>query len=208
MRMRTTAAALFALAAISAFADPAPTLASCGVSFDDEPGVVVLAGTVDEVDPARAGTARMLVDQWFAGDRPSDSVVVTGAVASNDLGVVSSVDWTPRAGENYLIVGRWDSSGALVSHPCQQMPVTAAKLDEARQVFGEPLEAPFASPAPVVDPNAGEDPPPVTAEPESGGAGPARGAPVLPPGPIVVGTLLGIAALAAIIIRDRRARHS
>ncbi len=204
-----TVAAFLALAASSALQSPAPTLASCmEISFDDQPGVVVFAGTVAEVDPARSGTARMAVEQWFAGERPSDSVVVTGAAYSNEPGVVSSVDWTPRAGEAYVIVGRWEDSGAVVSEPCQQMPVTAGKLDEARAVFGEPLEAPFASPAPVVDPNAGEDPPPVTAEPESGGAGPARGAPVLPAGPIVVGTRRGIAALAALIIRDRRARHS
>ncbi|MBA3779545.1 MAG: hypothetical protein H0X16_09665 [Chloroflexi bacterium] len=203
MRMRTTAAALFALAAISAFADPAPTLASCGVSFDDEPGVVVFAGTVDEVDPARAGTARMLVDQWFAGDRPTDSVVVTGAVASNDLGVVSSVDWTPRAGENYLIVGRWDSSGALVSHPCQQMPVTARKLDEARAVFGEPLEAPFASPRSTDDPNAGGEPVSPTAQPDPGRAGGKTG--TMPPlGPILAGVVLGAVALATLVAWGRR----
>jgi hypothetical protein len=141
--------------------DPARVLASCLqldlASIPRTDSTSVFTGTVLR---EQEGHVFMRVDAWFLGADPVEAAEVVGGKGSNDPGVITSVDWTPQPGENYLIVAERAAQEGFATQPCQQIAVDAAVLQEASSVFGAPLEPPFAQPgspavsSPTVAPGA------------------------------------------------------
>lgn len=135
----------------------------------------VFAGTVVR---EQAGHVFMHVDAWFLGADPVEGAEVVGGKGSNDPGVITSVDWTPQAGESYLIVAERAAQQGFTTKPCQQIAVDAAVLRQASSVFGAPLQPPFAQPgspaasSPTVAPvaSANGDPAPTVVTRDSGEA--------------------------------------
>lgn len=140
---------------------PARVLASCAqldlASIPRTDSTAVFAGTVLR---EQAGHVFMRVDAWFFGADPVEAAEVVGGKGSNDPGVITSVDWTPQAGESYLIVAERAAQQGFATKPCQQIAVDPAVLQQASSVFGAPLQPPFAQPGspaaspPTVAPSA------------------------------------------------------
>lgn len=126
---------------------PARVLASCLqldlASIPRTDSTAVFAGTVLR---EQAGHVFMRVDAWFLGADPVEAAEVVGGKGSNDPGVITSVDWTPQAGESYLIVAERAAQQGFATKPCQQIAVDPAVLQEASSVFGAPLQPPFTQP--------------------------------------------------------------
>lgn len=126
---------------------PARVLASCLqldlASIPRTDSTTVFAGTVLR---EQAGHVFMRVDAWFLGADPVEAAEVVGGRGSNDPGVITSVDWTPQAGESYLIVAERAAQRGFATQPCQQISVDPAVLQQATTVFGAPLQPPFAQP--------------------------------------------------------------
>ena len=133
---------------------PAHAFASCLqldlASITRTDTTAVFAGTVVR---EQAGHVFMRVDAWFLGAQPVASAEVVGGKASNDPGVITSVDWTPQAGERYLVVAERAAEQAFSTRPCQQVAVDPAVLQQASSVFGAPLQPPFAQPGGSVSPS-------------------------------------------------------
>ena len=134
-----------------ALATPLPALASCippqFQTFGGEPDTVVLEGLIVAAEPNR-----VIVDatKWW-GTEPTQRVAIQRPVA--DPTVMTSVDWSPQAGETWLIVARREG-GLLVTGTCEQMIVDANTLGEVRSSLGEPVV-----PQPAADPAAGQTAP-------------------------------------------------
>ncbi len=162
-------------------AAPAPSLASCVPPqlrpFADEPGSIVVAGTVLQTNPTQVAID---VQLWWGAD-PQPTVVIERPVT--DPTVISSTDWAPQAGEQWVVLARRDR-GALRTSVCDQMPATAASVGEVESSLG----------AGVVPPST---------EPTTGGASPEPGVPGWMP--IVTGVVLvGLAVVAVVALNRRR----
>lgn len=153
---------------------------------------VVFTGTVLEIDGQRV---RMQVEDWFTGRDPRGAVLVVGGRGSSDPTVVTSVDWRPRPGEAYLVVGESGAPGMIVTAACRQAPVSPAKLAEATAVFGEPKHPPFRSA------EGGNDSGPATADQGN------RPREATRPEPVTVLAAVGLGALAAALVFAVRRRQ-
>jgi hypothetical protein len=161
LQSRSFATAVAVLAIGLALVGPARVLASCLqldlASIPRTDSTAVFAGTVLREE---AGHVFMRVDVWFLGADPVEAAEVVGGKGSNDPGVITSVDWTPQAGESYLIVAERAAQQGFTTKPCQQIAVDPAVLQQATSVFGAPLQPPFAQPgspaasSPTVAPSA------------------------------------------------------
>ena len=163
-RSRSLLVAVAVLGVGLALSSPARVVASCLqldlASIPRTDSTAVFAGTVLR---EQAGHVFMRVDAWFLGADPVEEAEVVGGKGSNDPGVITSVDWTPQAGESYLIVAERAARQGFATKPCQQIAVDAAVLQQASSVFGAPLQPPFAQPgspaasSPTVTPGTSEN---------------------------------------------------
>lgn len=124
---------------------PLPALASCippqFQTFTGQADTVVLEGVIVAVEPNR-----VIVDatNWW-GTEPKQRVAIQRPVA--DPTVITSVDWSPQAGETWLIIARRDGD-LLVTGTCEQLVADANTLGEVRSSLGEPIvPKPAAAPA-------------------------------------------------------------
>jgi hypothetical protein len=145
----------------------------------------IFAGTVTRTE---AGHVWVQVEQWFLGKEPVGSAEVIGGSQPN---AITSADWVPSPGEQYLVVAERAAPTGFVTRLCQQTPVSVALLQQAATVFGVPREGPFETPTP----GAGE---------------PAPGAAQVSSSSLVLPVLLLAAAAATVIVvafvrRRRRA---
>ena len=180
---------------------PARVLASCPqldlASIPRTDSTAVFAGTVLR---EQAGHVFMRVDAWFLGADPVEAAEVVGGKGSNDPGVFTSVDWTPQAGESYLIVAERAAQEGFATQPCQQIVVDPAILQEASSVFGAPLPPPFAQPglpavsSPPVAPGAS-----VNGDPTATGATRDSGEATSGPPPLAVVAVLVIFVAAGLL---------
>lgn len=172
MRSRSLATAVAVLAVGLTLGDPARVLASCLqldlASIPRTDSTAVFAGTVLREE---AGHVFMRVDVWFLGADPVEAAEVVGGKGSNDPGVITSVDWTPQAGESYLIVAERAALQGFTTKPCQQIAVDPAVLQQATSVFGAPLQPPFAqSGSPAAESSTVAPGASATGDPEAAGA--------------------------------------
>lgn len=137
------AAALLSLT----LAAPVPALASCippqFQTFVGQPDTVVLEGVIVAAEPNR-----VILDatKWW-GTQPTQRVAIQRPVA--DAMVITSVDWSPQAGETWLIIARRDGE-LLVTGTCEQLVADANTLGEVRSSLGEPvIPQPPAEPASI-----------------------------------------------------------
>ena len=125
-----------------------PVAASCLPLSDrlpaaDDPFVAVFVGTVTEVvEPA---VTELAVDQWFAGEGPTDLVLVTGG---RDPQTITSADWMPAPGQQYVVVATGSASGAFETAVCQQQRVDPPLMTELVARYGDPALPPFDAAAP------------------------------------------------------------
>lgn len=160
-----------------ALAAPVPALASCippqFQAFGGQAGTIVLEGVIVAVEPNR-----VIVDatKWWGTD-PKQRVAIQRPLA--DPTVITSVDWSPQAGETWLIIARRDGE-LLVTGTCEQLVADANVLGEVRSSLGEPVV-----PRPAADPAEDQ------------------------PSPILPIAFAGIAALAiaGLLIRQRRTKR-
>jgi len=114
-------------------AAPAASLASCLPPqfrpFADEPGTVVVAGTVLQTAPQQVAID---VQLWWGAD-PQPSVVIQRP--ATDPSVISSTDWDPKPGEQWVVLARRDGD-ALRTAVCDQMPATALSVGEVESSLG------------------------------------------------------------------------
>lgn len=166
-RARHRAGAALVLTVIAGTMSVSAAQASCMpldlASVPDAPGRVVVAGTVLDVSPA--GTL-LEVERWW-GAEPRDVITIVGGRGSADPGVETSVDWTPRPGEAWLVVGQRQADLAIRTEACQQTDARPSTLESARAAFGPPQEPPFA---PGPGPSDPEQPLPVALILVGGGA--------------------------------------
>lgn len=143
-RARRRAGAALVLAVLAGTLSVSTAQASCMpldlALLPDAPGRVVVAGTVLDVSPA--GTL-LEVERWW-GAEPRDIITIVGGRGSADPGVVTSVDWTPRPGEAWLVVGQRQADLAIRTEACQQTDAQPSTLQSAEEAFGPPQEPPFA----------------------------------------------------------------
>ncbi len=136
---------------VMALAAPVPALASClppqFQAFDGQRDTVVLEGVVVAAEPNR-----VIVDatKWW-GIEPTRRVAIQRPAA--DPTVITSVDWSPQAGETWLIVAHREGD-LLRTGTCEQMGVDANTLGQVRSSLGEPVV-----PQPAPDPAAAETAP-------------------------------------------------
>ena len=200
-RLRSLPIAVAVLVVGLGLRGPAPVLASCLhldlASIPRTDSTTVFAGTVLR---EQAGHVFMRVDAWFLGADPVEAAEVVGGKGSNDPGVITSVDWSPQAGESYLVVAERAAQQGFATKPCQQIAVDAAVLQQASSVFGAPLQPPFAQPgspaassptvAPSAPPNGNPTPTGVT---NDGSAGASAFVPL-----VVVAILVTLVAAGAV----------
>lgn len=112
---------------------PATSLASCVPPqlkpFAQEPGSVVVAGTVVQVGPQQVAID---VQLWWGAD-PRGAVVIQRP--ATDPTVISSTDWDPKPGEQWVVLARRDGP-ALRTSVCDQMLATAASVGEVESSLG------------------------------------------------------------------------
>lgn len=131
-------------------AAPVPALASCVPpqfqAFGGQPDTVVLEGVIVAAEPNR-----VIVDatKWW-GTEPTQRVAIQRPLA--DPTVITSVDWSPQAGETWLIIARREG-GLLLTGTCEQLVADVNTLGEVRSSLGEPV-VPQPAAAPVEDPPA------------------------------------------------------
>ena len=149
-RLVSIAGVSMLLLAIS-LAAPGASLASC-VPIEmqtsaQEPGVVVMAGTITQVTDRQVVLA---IQRWW-GDGPQQSAAVERP--ATDPTVISSTDWSPQPGESWIVVAR-RATDVLTTNVCEQMPATGETIANVQGTLGEgtvPAPAGEASPAPQVD---------------------------------------------------------
>lgn len=116
-----------------------PAVASCLLPLQVPPpgsdDTVVVVGTVVGIEGAR--TELEVVD-WFMGAGPRSTVTVVGG---RDPEVISSADWTPAIGDDYVVVATAGTDGILHTDLCQQRIVTSELLDILHQTYGDPRSA-------------------------------------------------------------------
>lgn len=147
-----------------ASAAPRPVHASCRLldlaTIARTQATAVFAGTVTGI---RADHVFMRVEAWFVGADPVGDAEIIGGRGSNDPGVITSVDWTPAVGEQYLVVAERKAPGGFVTKPCQQTAVTPDLVARATTILGAPiLGAPILPPFATVGPPATSDSPALT----------------------------------------------
>lgn len=137
------AAALLALT----LGAPTPALASCippqFQTFGGQPDTVVLEGVIVASEPTR-----VIVDatKWW-GTEPTQRVAIQRPVA--DPTVITSVDWSPQAGETWLIIAHREGA-LLATGTCEQLAADANTLGEVRSSLGDPVvPEPPAEPAAI-----------------------------------------------------------
>lgn len=158
-------------------AAPMPALASCippqFQAFGGQPDTVVLEGVIVAAEPNR-----VIVDatKWW-GTEPTQRVAIQRPAA--DPTVITSVDWSPQAGETWLIIAHREGE-LLVTGTCEQLAADVNALGEVRSSLGEPVV-----PQPAAAPEADQT------------------APVLPIAVAVAAAL----AVAGVLIWQRRSRR-
>lgn len=163
-------------------ASPGSALASCVPpafqTFAGAADTVVLEGEIVAVEPAR-----VIADatKWW-GTGPTQRVAIQRPVA--DPTVITSVDWTPQAGETWIIIARRQDD-LLVTGTCEQLPADPATLGEVQSSLGDPVV-----PQPAAEPS-----PPT-------GQVATQGVPVLP---LAIGGL-SVLVLGGVLVWQRRAR--
>jgi len=174
------AVALVPIIGIAAVA-PVTSIASCVPPqlrpFADEPGTVVFAGTVRKTNALQVA---LDVQVWWGVD-PRPAVAVQRPAI--DPTVISSTDWDPKPGEQWVVLAR-QHAGALHTGVCEQMPATAVSVGEVESSLG-----------PGVVPSA--------TEPATGGATADPGLPGWAPF-VGVGLLAGLAVAAVVALNRRR----
>jgi hypothetical protein len=158
MRRHTLRSAALAgtLALSGAIFAGTPTLASC-LPLDtmlpdpSTPGAVVFLGTVSRADALDTDLA---VGAWYLGDGPTDLVALTGG---REIGAITSADWRPQAGEQFVVVAQRAADGSLTTGTCQQSAASPSLLNALLARYGEPQLPPFpavlgASPAATSSP--------------------------------------------------------
>lgn len=150
MPNRTTRIASLAgaLAIVAGSLATVPALASC-IPLQDllpdpaTPATVVFVGTVLGVDGA---DTQLQVDGWYLGASPASTVVVVGG---RNPEVITSADWMPTTGDQYVVVATRAADGSLTTDLCQQAlldPTLTAALD-AR--YGSPVPPPVVPGSPL-----------------------------------------------------------
>lgn len=192
----------FTLALSAALPSAGPVAASCQalqVPGADTPDTAVFVGTVRALDPIRT---ELVVDGWFLGTGPSDVVVVLGG---RDPNVITSADWMPSVGQQYVVGAARTPEGSLVTDLCQQGLLTPELLAVLQATYGDPQLPPFPIPSP--SPSAWPSASPVVAiSPSPGATGPPPGGPG-EQGPSLALPALGLLVLfvgAAIALARRR----
>jgi hypothetical protein len=147
--------------------------------FADEPGSVVVAGTVLQVSQKQVAFD---VELWW-GDDPQPSVVIQRP--PGDPTVITSVDWNPEPGEPWVILAR-RQGGVLTTNVCDQLPGTQATVQEVESSLGAGI-VPVAS-----------DPPEASEVPDRGGD---RG---LAPIAAAIGLAAALAAGVTFVVVSRR----
>lgn len=139
---------LLLLAALTAA--PAEVLASCQpldfATVPRTPETAVFAGTVTGL---KEDHVFMRVEAWFVGDNPVDAAEIVGGRGSSDPGVITSVDWTPAVGEQYVVVAERQAPNGFLTKPCQQVRAVREVVDRASAILGSPQPPPFDTPAPA-----------------------------------------------------------
>jgi hypothetical protein len=165
-------------------AAPVTSIASCVPPplrpFPDEPGAIVVAGTVRETNPQQVA---LDVQLWWGAD-PQPSVAIQRP--ATDPTVISSTDWDPKPGEQWVVLARRDGN-VLRTSVCDQMPATAVSVGEVESSLGPGVV-------------------PAAADPTSGGATPDPGLPGWVP--FLGGGLLAALAVVAVVALNRRRRAS
>ncbi len=138
---------------VSALLASVPAAASClplQVPPADAADTVVLVATVRGVDGIRT---ELDVTRWFLGTGPTDTVVVAGGRATD---VITSADWTPAVGEEYVVVAMRTIEGTLETDLCQQQISTPELQSTLLATYGDPESPPFDSPVPSPSPTASD----------------------------------------------------
>jgi hypothetical protein len=131
------------------------------------PRAVVFVGTVSRVD---ALDTHLVVGAWYLGDGPTDLVTLTGG---REIGTITSADWRPQAGEQFVVVAERAADGSLTTGTCQQSAASPSLLNALLDRYGEPQLPPF----PVVP---GPSPAAPSSPAPAGPAIPAGGSPTPP----------------------------
>ena len=131
-------------------AAPARVLASCQpldfATVPRSPETAVFAGTVTGL---QADHVFMRIEAWFVGANPVDAAEIVGGRGSSEPGVITSVDWTPAVGEQYVVVAERQAPNGFVTKPCQQVRAVPEVVDRATAILGSPQPPPFDTPAPA-----------------------------------------------------------
>jgi len=179
LRFRIAALITFGfIAALSLVVVPGTALASCispqFQAFKDSPDTVVLTGSIVAVEPTR-----VIVDatQWW-GAEPRQRLAIERPPA--DPTVITSIDWNPQAGEQWVIIARRDG-GRFITGGCEQMALDQFAINEVISSLGEPVV-----PQPAAATTTSQPGPPIAA---------------------IAVVLIGIAA-AGVVLMWRRSRES
>lgn len=160
MRRHTlrSAALAWTLALSGAAFATSPALASC-IPLDTmlpdaaTPGQLVFLGTVTGSDALHT---QLIVDAWYLGDAPTDLVIVVGG---RQIGTISSVDWNPAPGEQFIVVAERSPEGSLLTGTCQQSAPYPQLLGTLLTRYGDAQLPPFA-PSPSGSPTTSISPAP------------------------------------------------
>ena len=130
-----------------------PVAASC-ISLADmlpdpaTPGSVVFVGTVVASDEL---TTDLAVDAWYLGELPEGYVQVVGG---REPDVITSADWRPANGEQFVVVAR-SLDDTLITGTCMQSMPFPDLLEALTATYGEPTAAAAdVSPGPSPVPSA------------------------------------------------------
>jgi hypothetical protein len=130
------------LAISSALVAAAPAAASCIPLADllpdpSSPSAVVLVGTVLTVEQVHT---ELLVDSWYLGESPSERVIVAGG---REPGAITSVDWVPAPGQQFVVVAEPAGDGSLITASCQQSEPFPDLLGALEARYGDAQLPPF-----------------------------------------------------------------
>jgi hypothetical protein len=128
-----------------------PVLASClalePASIVRGEATSVFAGTVTRV---QQGHVWMRVEAWFLGANPVDEAEIIGG---SEPGMITSADWMPSPGEDYLVVADRAAPHGFVTKLCQQTPLNVALLQRTEATFGPAQQPPFGAQSPSPAPS-------------------------------------------------------
>lgn len=131
-------------------------------AYAEQPGTVILAGRVEDVD--RRG-AIVAVERWFVGGRGDAFALISGDFGN---GASCGVGAVPKVGSEWIWVAFAGEDGGLRISICQPTadlatPEGQKLLAEAVETFGDVPGPPLPTPTTPPDPAAPVDPTPYLA---------------------------------------------